>query len=54
MIADFMFENGDQVCGICVYLIGDGELGGVEVTGYSGEAPTVLPKPEQLRPCKAE
>lgn len=52
-IADFVFGSDDHLCDIFVYLVGDGELGGIEVSGYGCEAPKKLPEPSQLRRANA-
>jgi hypothetical protein len=48
-IADFIFGNGEELCGILAYEQ-DGILAGVEVYGFTCDAPRSLPEPEALRP----
>ena len=48
-IADFIFGEEDHLSGIFVFEK-DGILSGLEVYGLAGDAPKVLPEPEQLRP----
>ena len=53
-VADFVFGEGDNVSGIFVFVRRGGVLGGVEVYAGSGEAPKVLPAPEELRPFSSQ
>lgn len=48
-IAEFVFGDDDTLSGILVYE-SDGILRGLEVYGMAGDAPKVLPQPEELRP----
>ena len=48
-IADFYFGGEESLSGIFVYEK-DGVLGGLEVYGLTGDAPTSLPEPDALRP----
>ena len=48
-VADFVFGNDADLSGIFVYEQG-GVLAGVEVYGLAGDAPSMLPRPESLRP----
>src|SRR4051794_40629861 len=41
-IADFLFGEDESLCGVFVYEK-DGILSGLEVCGYAGDAPKVLP-----------
>ena len=52
VLADFWFEDGHQTSGVFIYAY-DGVLSGIEVTGYSGDIPKVLPAPESLHPVDA-
>lgn len=52
VLADFWFEDGDETSGVFIYAYG-GVLSGIEVTGYSGDHPKVLPMPESLHPLVA-
>jgi hypothetical protein len=47
VIGDFLIVKGDEVSGIFIFESG-GILGGIDVHGLSGDAPTVLPEPEEL------
>lgn len=49
ILADFVFGDDDTLSGIFVYEK-DGILSGLEVYGLAGDAPTRLPRPEDLRP----
>jgi hypothetical protein len=49
ILADFEFGDGDCLNGIFIFEAA-GILSGVEVVGYSGAAPTALPKIAELRP----
>jgi hypothetical protein len=49
LLADFVFGDNDNLNGIFIYESG-GILSGLEVCGYTGEAPKHLPAPESLRP----
>ena len=48
-IAEFVFGDEANLSGIFVFE-NDGTLSGLEVYGLVGDAPTVLPRPEELRP----
>jgi hypothetical protein len=48
ILADFMFGSDDDPKGIFIYESA-GILGGVEVVGYAGDAPTELPNIADLR-----
>lgn len=50
ILADFVFGEGGERSGIFVFERG-GTLAGVELCGYSGDAPKSLPAVEALRPC---
>jgi hypothetical protein len=47
-IAEFVFGTDATLSGIFVF-VSDGVLGGLEVYGLAGDAPTMLPQPEELR-----
>lgn len=49
ILADFVFGAGGEVSGIFVFERG-GALAGVELCGYSGDAPKSLPAVGVLRP----
>lgn len=49
ILGDFVFGEGEGQCGIFVFAQ-DGTLAGVEAYGFAGDAPKVLPTPEDLRP----
>jgi len=51
-VADFMFGDGDELCGIFAYEQ-SGVLAGVEVYGFTCDGPRSLPEPEVLRPFPA-
>jgi hypothetical protein len=46
-IADFVLGEGDNLSGIFIYEK-EGILSGLEVYGLAGEAPKILPEPEDL------
>ncbi len=48
-IADFIFGEADAPSGIFVFE-SSGILSGLEVYDMAGEAPKLLPQPEELRP----
>lgn len=48
VLAEFVFGDGDDLSGIFVFERED-KLAGVEVTGYSGDAPKELPAIEAMR-----
>jgi hypothetical protein len=47
VIGDFLIVKGNEVSGIFIFESG-GILGGIDVHGLSGDAPTGLPEPEEL------
>ena len=47
-VADFVFQQDGETCGIFVF-VQHGALSGVELCGYSGDAPKSLPDPNILR-----
>jgi len=47
-IAQFVFGEGDRLSGIFLYEK-DEILSGIEVYGLAGDAPKLLPEPEELR-----
>jgi hypothetical protein len=49
ILGDFLINPGDHPSGIFIFSSG-GLLSGIEVTGMAGDAPTVLPRPENLSP----
>lgn len=49
VLADFVFDTGDNLSGIFVFQK-SGVLAGLEVYGLAGEAPKSLPLPESLCP----
>ena len=49
LLADFVFGTEADLAGIFVFEQG-GTLSGVEVYGLAGDAPSVLPTPDLLRP----
>jgi len=49
VLADFVFGDGDETCGIFVYAKA-GILSGLEVWGAAVDAPKSLPLSESLRP----
>jgi hypothetical protein len=49
ILSDFVFGDEENLNGIFLYESG-GVLSGLEVVGYSGQAPQFLPSPEILRP----
>jgi hypothetical protein len=49
ILSDFVFGEGEERSGIFVFER-DGDLAGVEVCGYAGDAPKSLPPVEALRP----
>lgn len=50
VLADFMFGEGEDLNGIFAFER-HGNLAGIEVCGYSGDAPRTLPAIESLRRC---
>jgi len=52
ILADFVFGEGEELNGAFIYESA-GILSGLEVCGYTGEAPKSFPTPEQLRPLEA-
>ncbi len=52
ILGDFLFGEGDRVSGAFIYESG-GLLSGLEVYGLAGDAPTVLPAVEDLRPFES-
>lgn len=52
-IADFLFGEGESLCGAFVFEQG-GILSGLEVYGFGVDAPKTLPDPAVLRPFKDE
>jgi len=51
ILGDFLVGEGNALSGIFVFESG-GLLSGLEVYGLAGDAPTVLPGPEELRPIE--
>ena len=51
-LADFQFVHEGNLCGVFIYS-SDGILSGMEVWGISGDAPPVLPEPENLSPLES-
>jgi hypothetical protein len=49
ILGEFLFGDGDNLSGIFIFSSG-GLLSGLEVYGLAGDAPRVLPGPEELRP----
>ncbi|MBS1835585.1 MAG: hypothetical protein JST65_22900 [Acidobacteria bacterium] len=49
ILADFIFGTAAELNGIFIYEQG-GVLAGLEVTGYTGDAPKNLPQFDALRP----
>ena len=49
ILGHFLFDSGGDLSGIFIFESG-GTLSGVEVYGFDGDAPSVLPRPEALRP----
>ena len=47
ILGEFMIDRGDHPSGIFIFSSG-GLLGGIEVYGLAGDAPSVLPRPESL------
>ena len=47
ILGDFVFHDGSNIAGIFIYS-SKGILSGLEVTGMAGDAPRVLPAPQQL------
>jgi hypothetical protein len=52
VLADFEFGEGEALYGVFIYASAN-ILSGLEVCGYTGEAPKSLPTPEQLRPFES-
>lgn len=52
ILGDFLVGEGDRVSGVFIYESG-GLLSGLEVYGLAGDAPTVLPAVEDLRPFES-
>lgn len=48
ILGDFLVGEGDRLSGAFIFESG-GLLSGLEVYGLAGDAPTVLPNPEDLR-----
>ncbi|QQN68287.1 MULTISPECIES: hypothetical protein [Comamonas] len=49
ILGDFLFNDQDQLAGAFIYESG-GLLSGIEVCGFEGDAPRVLPVAAMLRP----
>ncbi|MEV8520904.1 hypothetical protein ABZR86_13990 [Dyella marensis] len=49
VLAEFVFGDGNELSGIFIFER-ESKLAGVEVTGYSGDAPKELPAIESIRP----
>lgn len=49
ILGDFLLGEGDCLSGVFIFESG-GLLSGVEVYGIAGDAPTTLPRIEDLRP----
>jgi hypothetical protein len=47
VLGDFIIVKGDETAGIFIFE-SDGILGGIDVHSSSGEAPKLLPEPEEL------
>lgn len=52
ILAEFLVGSGENLSGIFIFA-SEGILSGVEVYGLAGEAPHVLPSPEELRRYEA-
>jgi hypothetical protein len=51
ILGEFLLNDGDHQSGIFIYSSG-GLLKGIDVYGLAGDAPSVLPRPENLSPFK--
>jgi len=49
ILADFVFGTNENLSGIFLFHT-NGALAGLEVYGFAGDAPKLLPPPESLRP----
>ncbi len=47
ILGEFLLNNGDHPSGIFIYSSG-GLLKGIDVYGLAGDAPSLLPRPEDL------
>lgn len=52
ILGDFLVGEGERLCGAFIFESG-GLLSGLEVYGLAGDAPTVLPNAEDLRPFES-
>lgn len=52
ILGDFVLGEGDRLSGAFIFESG-GLLSGLEVYGLAGDAPTVLPRVEDLRPIES-
>lgn len=52
-LANFVFGNDEELNGIFVYEQ-SGVLSGVEVYGFTGDAPKTLPSPDSLKPFTSD
>lgn len=52
ILGEYLVGGADNPSGAFIFS-SDGILGGIEVYGLAGEAPRVLPRPDELRPSKA-
>jgi hypothetical protein len=52
ILTEFLVGSGEHLSGTFIFS-SEGILSGVEVYGLAGEAPHVLPSPEELRPYQA-
>jgi hypothetical protein len=51
LLADFVFGEGSELSGIFVFEQA-GVLAGLEVYGWTGDAPKTLPTPNLLKPLR--
>jgi hypothetical protein len=52
ILAEFLVGSGENLSGIFIFS-SQGILSGIEVYGLAGDAPQVLPSPEELQPYQA-
>jgi len=52
VLGDFLLGDSDKLSGIFIFS-GGGLLRGIEVYGLAGDAPRVMPGPEELRPFES-
>jgi hypothetical protein len=51
ILADFLYGEGDEMCGAFVFADKNGSLAGLEVYWLGTHHPTTLPSPSDLRPA---